>query len=64
MVSYQTFTALAYEVAKQKGVTFDGIADGGDFQQQIATYWQANKHNLKPMTEAQARKKLQEIVEA
>jgi len=63
MVSYQVFTSLAFEVANRKGVTYDGIADGGDFIQQIAAYWQENKAELKQMTELQAERRLQEIVE-
>lgn len=64
MVSYQTFTKLAFDVARSKGGSFSGIDDGGDFVTQIATVWNDDKESLKQMTERQARNYLQERVEA
>lgn len=64
MVSYQTFTALAFEVASEKGASYDGITDGGEFIQDIATAWQSNKGQLKQMTEAQARNWLEDRVQS
>lgn len=64
MVSYQKFTSLCYEVAKEKGVQFEGIADGGQFTSEIAAYWNENKDRLKQMTVSQARDVARDIVEA
>lgn len=64
MVSYQTYTAIAFEIANEKGAQFDGIQDGGQFISQLAQYWRQNKENLKQMTEQQARRQLQSVVSA
>lgn len=64
MVSYQKFTSLCFQAAKQKGIKFSGIEDGGNFTSQIAEYWNANKDRLKQMTVAQARQEAEDIVEA
>lgn len=64
MVSYQTFTKLAFDEARAKGAQFQNIDDGGDFVTQIAEVWNADKDRLKQMTEKQARNYLSERVEA
>jgi hypothetical protein len=64
MVSYQTFTKLAFDVARRKGAQFEGIDEGGDFIEDVAAVWQSNKESLLQMTEQQARNYLQERVEA
>lgn len=64
MVSYQTYTAIAFEVAERKGAQFDGIQDGGQFISELSDYWQANKAELKQMTERQARQRLNSVVTA
>ena len=64
MVSYQTFTKLAFDVAKAKGASFTGIDEGGDFISDVAAVWQDDKERLKQMTERQARNYLKERVEA
>lgn len=62
MVSYQTYTAIAFDIAEGKGAQFDGIQDGGEFISELAAYWNANQQ-LKQMTEKQTRNELQEVVE-
>lgn len=62
MVSYQTLVRLAFDVAKRKGATFDGIDQGGDFIEDIAKVWEQDKERLKQMTEKQARNYLQDRV--
>ena len=64
MVSYQTFTKLAFAVAEAKGGSFEGIDDGAQFTQQIAALWNRNKQEWKQMTEQQARNRLRQIVTA
>lgn len=64
MVSYQTFTRLAFRVAEQKGAQFEGIADGGQFISDVADVWQEEKAELRQMTEQQAAARLMELVEA
>ncbi len=64
MVSYQKFVELAFDEAKAKGASFDGIDEGGDFMAAVATVWSENKEELKQLTERQARNRLQEIVSA
>jgi hypothetical protein len=62
MVSYQTMIAIAFDVAKQQGATFDGIDDGGQFIADLADVWQANKQQLKQATEQQTYRILEQIV--
>jgi hypothetical protein len=64
MVSYQTFTQLAFDVAKAKGASFSGIDEGGDFITQVAAVWQQDTEKFRQMTERQARNYLQDRVEA
>jgi len=64
MVTYQTLTKLAYEVADQKGASFDGIEDGASFTRQVAALWNRNKDEWKQMTKEQARSRLNEVVTA
>jgi len=64
MVSWQRFTAIAFDVAKGKGAQYSGIEEGGDFISQLSEVWQADKDRLKQMTEQQARSYLQDRVEA
>lgn len=64
MVSYQKFVELAFDEAKAKGASFDGIDQGGDFMTQVAAVWSENKEELKQLTERQARNRLQDMVSA
>jgi len=64
MVSWQTFVRLAFDVAKAKGGTFDGIEEGGDFIEAVSVLWNENKESIKQMTERQARNYLQQRVQA
>lgn len=62
MVSYQTFTSIAFDVADGKNVQFEGIDDGAAFIKQLAAFWNENKQELTQMTEAQVREVMEERV--
>ena len=64
MVSWQTFVAIAFDEAKAKGATFDGIDEGGDFMEDVAAVWQDDKERYKQMTERQARNAISGMVSA
>jgi len=64
MVSYQTFTSIAFDVAKDKGASFDGIEDGGSFVSQLSALWNRDKDQIKQWTEDRTRQYLREKVEA
>lgn len=64
MVSYQTFTSIAFDVADDKGATFDGIAEGGQFITQVAAVWNQRREDWLQMTEKQAERELRSIVSA
>jgi len=64
MVSYQTFVKLAFDEAKAKGATFEGIDEGGDFMTDVATVWSQNKEQYKQLTEQQTRTRLKKLVSA
>ena len=63
MVSWQRFVAIAFDVAKTKGASFDGIEDGGDFMQSLSALWSMEKDRIKQLTEEQARNYLLKRVE-
>jgi len=63
MVSYQEFTSIAFDVADEKGGSFDGIQQGGAFIREVAAVWNENKQRYKQMTESQARAELNDLVE-
>lgn len=63
MVSYQTYTSIAFDVAEKKGAEFDGIQDGGEFISELAEYWSENER-LKQMTVQQVRNDLEGVVTA
>jgi len=63
MVSYQTYTSIAFDVANSKGAQFDGIEDGGEFIAELGAYWNENPE-LKQMTEDQVRNRLNGVVNA
>ena len=62
MVSYQRMIAIAFDVAKDAGATFDGIDDGGQFIADLAPVWQQNKQQLKQATEQQTYAILEGII--
>jgi len=64
MVSYQTFVKLAFDEAKAKGASFQGIDEGGDFMTDVAAVWSQNKETYKQLTEQQTRSRLRDMVEA
>ena len=64
MVTYQTFTSIAFDVADSKGASFKGIDDGGQFISQVAALWNSNKSEFRQMTEEQARAALNKRVSA
>lgn len=69
MVSYQTMTKLAFEVAREKGAQFEGGGSSGPpanaqaIIRLVSELWQEDKQRLKSMTEAQARSRLGEEIE-
>jgi len=64
VVSYQKFVELAFDEAKSKGASFDGIDEGGDFMTDVAAVWSKNKEQYKQLTEQQTRNRLQDMVSA
>jgi len=64
MVSYQTFVKIAFDEAKAKGATFQGIDEGGDFMTDVAAVWSENKDTYKQLTEQQTRNRVRDLVEA
>jgi len=64
MVSYQKFVELAFDEAKAKGATFDGIDEGGDFMTDVAAVWSENKEEFKQLTEQQTRNRISDMVTA
>lgn len=62
MVSWQKFVELAFDEAKRKGGSFDGIDEGGDFMEDVAAVWQQDKQRYKQMTEQQARNAISDMV--
>jgi len=64
MVSYQTFVKLAFDVAKRKGGSFDGIEDGGSFMSDLGAVWSNEKETYKQLTEDQARSRLESMIES
>lgn len=63
MVSYQTLTKLAFEIAEEKGSRPGSLREGGAFVADVAEYWNANKDRLKGLTEEQAREDLRRVVQ-
>lgn len=64
MVTYQTFTSIAFDVADEKGAQFAGIAEGGQFIQQVAALWNQRTDEFRQMTKEQARAELNRLVNA
>lgn len=64
MVSWQTMVSIAFDIAEQKGATFNGISDGGQFMTELAEVWSSDKDKIKQMTESQMRSYLLDKVEA
>lgn len=64
MVSWQTLVELAFDVADDKGAQFAGISDGGAFLADVAEVWSQDKETWRQYTRKQARRRLEEMVEA
>lgn len=64
VVSWQKFVSLSFDEAKRKGAQFENIDEGGDFMEDIAAVWQADKERYKQLTEKQARNAIRSMVEA
>ena len=65
MVSYQKFTSIAFDVAKQQGAQFDGVGDGGTFVSTVVSVlWRQHRDDLTGMTIQQARQFAQNHIEA
>jgi len=63
MVSYQVYTSIAYDVADDKGIEFEGIDDGARYVSELAELWRQDKQDIKPMTKQQVRDYLHVRVE-
>lgn len=63
MVSWQVFVSIAFDEAKRKGAEFENIDEGGDFMEDVAAVWQADKERYKQLTEQQARNEISDMVE-
>jgi hypothetical protein len=64
MVSWQTYVEIAFDVADDKGAQFGGITEGGAFLSDLGDVWQMRKSEIKQMTRDQARRDLEDLVEA
>ena len=65
MVSYQKFTSIAFDVAKEKGAQFNGVGDGGTFVGNVVSVlWNQHRDDLTGMTIQQARQFAQNHIEA
>jgi len=62
MVSYQRFTALAFEVAKEKGME-TSQENSQELIQIVAEEWNDNKQRLSTATNAEARKMLRAAIQ-
>ena len=62
MVSYQTLTSIAYDVAKQKGAEFVGISSGQEVIAVVSECWNEDSEKLKQMTEQQARQYMEDSI--
>lgn len=62
MVSYQRFTALAFEVAKDKGMV-TSQENSQDLVQIVSEEWNDNKQFLETATNAEAREMLQDAIQ-
>jgi hypothetical protein len=64
MVSWQVFVQIGFDVAADKGGSFDGIEEGGDFIEGLSQLWNQNKENIVQMTERQTQNYLEDRVSA
>jgi len=64
MVSWQTFVEIAFDVADDKGAQFAGITEGGAFMSDLGDLWSEEKQKYKQMTQQQARRELEQVVQA
>lgn len=66
MVSYQRFTSICYEVARQKGASLEGEGtqqENRDLVSVIADIWNDRKDELAAATIAEARKIARQEIE-
>lgn len=64
MVSYQTWTSIAFEVANEKGAQFESIEDGGEAIEVFASIWRDRKDELSRATMTEARRVANEEITA
>lgn len=55
MVSYQTFTALCYEVSEERNNKPKSLEGGQSVVQIAATLWQQDKDDLRTASRAEAK---------
>lgn len=63
MVSWQSFVAIAFDVAEDKGIEFAGINDGASFMSDLGDLWSQEKQRYKQMTKQQTYNDLEEMVQ-
>jgi len=65
MVSYQTLTAIAFEVAREKGAEFEGERpeNARAVIEIVSTEWNDEKDEYRQMTESQAKTRLRGVIE-
>lgn len=55
MVTYQSWTATVFEVAKDEGAQFENISDGANVVSLAADIWRERGEELKTATAVEAR---------
>jgi len=62
MVSYQAFVSLVYDETPDGSI--ESADENSEFMSSIGQYWTNNSEDLKPMTQAQARERIREDLQA
>lgn len=55
MVSYQRWTSIVFDVARQRGAQFGSIEDGQPVIRLAAEVWKDRKDEIAPVSVAEAR---------
>jgi hypothetical protein len=65
MVTYQRLTAIAFEVAREKGAQFSGQRpqNATSVVEIVADEWNAETEMYRGFTEQQARQRLRDVIE-
>lgn len=62
MVSYQRWTSIAFEVAREKGAQFDSLSSSSDGIQVFADIWNDRKDELSAASVQEARQVAREEI--